>query len=233
MAVQVICDQCGTDNRLGTLFCRECGTRLDLTKVKGPGSRSAGNPASWLARIIRLVITLSLLVTLGLLCWPAEPGGDAPAAAGNTVLPRKVNALRHAAQRGNAVTEEISEAEINGYLNARLVKAGAGTGWQLRLREVRVDIKPEGIRVWMRSDLGPLPVTYTAITRMERAADRRHAFFADQVMIGHLPMVGPLRDRTLNQMIGVFSVLGEELRFLNDVGRTRLLDGALELSTAR
>lgn len=232
MTVLVTCDQCGAENRLGNLFCRECGSRLDLSKVKAPGRGGAG----WggvASRVIRLAVSLLLLVLLGLLCWPGAPGGDAPAAA--SLIPKKISALRNAAQRGNEVIEEISEAEINAHLNARLVTPDTGkvSAYQLKLREVRVDIKPEAVRVWLKNELGPLPVTYTAVTRMQRAADGRLTFSAGSVKIGHLPMAGLLRDRALRQMIAVFSRLPEELAFLNNIGRIRLLDGSLEFSTVR
>lgn len=232
MATFVKCGKCGLENRLGSLFCRQCGNRLDLTNVKPSGSSSEGSGGA-LARAVRLIIFFGLLIALAFLCWPVSPGGDAPSADGSRLMPNRLTALRSAAMRGNEVIEQFSEADINAHLNARLVSPAKTDGIKLVLREVRLDIKPDETEVWVKCSLQFLPVTYVTTTRMTRAPDGRHAFAAGSVYIGHLPMPGPLRDRAIKQIIGTFSRLPEELALLNGLPGVHVQDGMLVLSTTK
>lgn len=233
MATKITCGKCGAENRLGTLFCQSCGSRLDLSNINAPAMAKSSSSGGLIARI---VIFLALLTGLGLLCWPVAPAGDAPAPNGAATLANKVQALRGAMQRGNEVVEEISEAEINARLRLRLIKPETETAsesgkFQLVLRGVGLDVHPDGIQVWLGNTLGPLRITYVTTVQVTRGPDGRHAFEAGPVKIGHLPMPGPLRDRALKQIIAVFSVLNEELAVINGVPDLKILDGAVQLST--
>jgi hypothetical protein len=234
MSSTVTCGKCGAENRLGTLFCRQCGSRLDLSNLNASSMNAKPSGGGRFSRYVRIAIFLLLLASLGLLCWPVAPAGDAPAPDGAATLANKVRALRGAMQRGNEVVEEITEAEINAQLRARLIKPEASADdekFKLVLRSVRLDVHPEGTQVWLGNSLGPLRITYVTTTQATRGADGRHAFSAGRVSIGHLPMPGPLRDRALKQMIAVFSVLNEELAVLNGVPGVEILDGAIQFST--
>lgn len=232
MSSKVPCGKCGAENRLGTLFCRQCGARLDFSSISASSMSAKSSRGGRFARFVRIGLFLALLISLGLLCWPVTPAGDAPAADGAATLANKVRAVRGAMQRGNEVVEEISEAEINAQLKLRLIKPETDTeGFKLVLRAVRLDVHPEETQVWLGNTLGPLRITYVTTVQATRGADGRHAFKAGAVNIGHLPLAGPLRDRALKQIIAVFSVLNEELAVMNGVPGLEIVDGAVQLST--
>ncbi|HMO50976.1 MAG TPA: zinc ribbon domain-containing protein [Kiritimatiellia bacterium] len=229
----ITCQKCGAENRLGQLFCSSCGVKLDLSKVSaGRGSTARGSGGGrGLARAIRLVILLGLMATLGLLCWPAVPAGDAPSAEGARVVPAKMSALRGAIMRRNDVTETFSEADINAHLQATLVRPDpAAGGYRLVLRDVRLAVGPDRVEVWMKSALGPLPISYTADVDVRRE-DGRFIFAPGAVRIGRLPVPGPVRTRTLGQMTGIFQQLQEEWALLNRLPVVNPRDGLLEVST--
>ena len=232
MSVVVHCQKCGAENRLGQLFCRECGTKLDLSNLK-PGNTSSGkrrSAGSLTARVVRLVISLTLLVVLGLLCWPAKPHGDAPSENGAAIVQQKMSALRGAILRRNEASEIFIEADINAHLNARLIQEKRG-GFHLEAREVRVDLKPDHVQVWLKSNLGPLPLTYTAIFNVLPGQGGQVNFKAGRVHIGRMQMPGPLRERILGQFAGLFASLQDEIVLLKRMSEIRVADGEGVAST--
>jgi len=234
MTVTVKCEKCGADNRLGQLFCRECGAKLDLSKAgpQGGGARHRGGGTGFpVGRMIRLTFLLALLAVLGLLCWPAPPAGDAPSVQGERVIQGKMTALRGAILRRNEVTKHAEEADINAHLNTVLISPVKPAGFALHLREVRLDLQPRQTEVWMTSALGPLTITYRTLIQPEQEAAGQWRMNAGAVRVGHFPLPGPLRDRALGQMAGVFQRLQEERILFGRLGRVRIVDGALELST--
>lgn len=235
MAVNIKCQKCGADNRLGQLFCRECGAKLDLSKLTpehvAKSNREGGGGAS-IGRLLRLVVSLGLLALLGALCWPMPPSGDAPSAQGATVVQGKMSALRGAILRNNEVLEAFPEADVNAHLNARLAgTASGGTGLKLQLRQVRLDLRDGAVEVWTSSKLGPLTITYTAETEIARGADRRLAFTAGQVRIGRVPVPGPVRARVVDQLASMFLLLADEATLLQRLPSVKVADGVLHVAT--
>lgn len=233
MAVMVKCQKCGADNRLGQLFCRECGSKLDLSKLTPQEVARNNRPEKGplLGRLVRFSFTLALLAILGLLCWPLDPAGDPPSANGMSEVDAKMSALRGAIMRKNEVKEIFPEADINGHLNSRLSNASKAGGLKLVLREVRLDLRAGEAQVWTKSMLGPVTISYSATTRFTRAPDGRFTFAADDVKIGRLPMPGPLRAKVVNQLSSLFLLLQEENLLLQRLPFVESVDGALHVAT--
>jgi len=237
MSVTVKCQKCGTENRLGQLFCKECGTKLDLSQLR-PGSHSKPiSSMAVVARIIRLLIALTLVFVLGMLCWGLPAPGDAPNPQGSQQIQAKMTALRGAIMRNNDVADVFTEADINGHLNSMLARSvqgsGGGGGLKLRLKELNVDLKSNAASVWMKTKLGPVPLTYSTDVQISRGANGQLVFDAGDVRIGHMTIPGPLRGRMINQFVVVFSGMREEITLLNRLGEVRVEDGALHVATVK
>ena len=233
MAVTIKCAKCGADNRLGQLFCRECGAKLDLSKLTPQEVARNNRPGigPLIRRLVRLSITLALLAVLGLLCWPLPPSGDAPSAVGSGVVQSKMTALRGAIMRKAELKETFSEADINAHLNASLASSVGSGGFRLVLREVRLDLRAGEAQVWTKSTLGPVPVSYAATTRFTRAPDGQFTFTADNVKIGRITLPAPLRPKVVDQLSSLFLSLQEENLLLQRLAVVESVDGALNVST--
>lgn len=186
------------------------------------------------SRIIRLAVSLLLLFVLGMLCWGVPAPGDAPNPQGPQILQAKMSALRGAIMRNNDVEDTIWEADINGHLNGLVTRAGAGGGGvKLSLKALSVDLKKDAAKVWMKTSLGPVPLTYSTDVQISRAADGQMQFDAGAVRIGHLTIPGPLRARMINQFVSVFAGLREEITLLNRLGEVWVEDGVLRVNTVK
>jgi hypothetical protein len=218
---------------LGQLFCRECGAKLDLSKLTPQEVARNNRPGigPLIRRLVRLSITLALLAVLGLLCWPLPPSGDAPSVAGSGVVQSKMTALRGAIMRKAELKETFSEADINAHLNASLARSVGSGGFRLVLRDVRLDLRAGEAQVWTKSTLGPVPVSYSATTRFTRAPDGQFTFTADNVKIGRITLPAPLRPKVVNQLSSLFLTLQEENLLLQRLAVVESVDGALNVST--
>ncbi len=234
MSVLITCQKCGAENRLGTLFCRECGERLDLNTLEpGKGkTRVPMNIGNLMGRLIRLGLLLAFIILLGMLLWGPGAPGDAPSTSGGQSVVSSMTALRGVVLRKGDATETVSEADINAYVNGRLVNAAGGSGGiTMTLEEVSIDLQDDKIIVWMNTKLGPVPLTYTAESTVSRSADGRLKFKAGSVSIGRVTMPGLLRGRVIDQFVAVFSQFQDENVLLNRLEHVRPVDGALELGT--
>jgi hypothetical protein len=234
--VIIKCQKCGAENRLGQLFCRECGAKLDLNSMnplKGHADGPGGGSGFGVARLVRVAISLILLAILGLLCWPAALPGDAPSGSGVQSVPVKMQALRGAILRNNEVVEEFSEADLNAHLNRALVSGAAAPGLlSLELKKVSVDIKPGTSAVVLSSTMFDLlPLTYSADVAVEWNGNGRFRFSPTRVAIGHLPLPGPLGQRIWRQISGLFGVLSEETALLQRLHNVQVEDGLVRVST--
>lgn len=117
------CPKCGYDNELGRIFCTQCGTKLDLTKIKAPTEgarmrRRAVKGAKRLTRILlELAIAVALIAGLVLMCLvpdipPVKPTNAEMIAADTKRLDldQLVNG-----RRPGALT--ITAAEFNAFVN--------------------------------------------------------------------------------------------------------------------
>lgn len=235
MSVTVKCQKCGAENRLGQLFCRECGTKLDLSKLTPQDvSRQQDSIgfAGWLARIFRYAISLSLVAILGLLCWSAPVTGDASSADGAQIIRAKFTALRGAVLSRKDLQETFNEADLNAYLNAVLTGGTKSPGGlKMVLEEIRLDIHPSRTPVWMKASLGPLPVTYSTDVTVSRNAGGHFTFTAGIVRIGRLPVPGPIRTRVLRQMSSTFQNLQEESTLFSRLTNVEVGEGEIKVAT--
>ena len=65
------CNECGHDNQLGAIFCRECGTKLDVEKMRPKvENKTEKDIAGLVKNIIAIVVLLTLVIVFGLLFFP-------------------------------------------------------------------------------------------------------------------------------------------------------------------
>jgi len=235
MSVTVECQKCGAENRLGQLFCRECGAKLDLSKLTPEGVSRKRNKlgfAGVVSRIIRLAITLVLVSILGLLIWSAPATGDASSPDGAQIIRGKLSALRGAVLARVDATESLAEADINAYLNSVLTGgAKSPGGLKMRLAELRLDIHPASTDVLLKATLGPMPITYLTDVVIKRDASGRFSFTPGQVRIGRLPVPGPIRKKVLGQMSATFQNLQEEYTLFNRLAKVEFAEGEIKVSS--
>jgi hypothetical protein len=65
------CNECGHDNQLGAIFCRECGTKLDVEKMRPKVEvKIERNIGGMVKNIVAIVVLLSLALMIGAMFYP-------------------------------------------------------------------------------------------------------------------------------------------------------------------
>jgi len=89
------CNECGHDNQLGAIFCRECGAKLDVESIRPTISNKAasGNIFGIIRRIVVGIILLGLLYVLGAMFFPESPTNTVLTDDQQTQATEKMNTL--------------------------------------------------------------------------------------------------------------------------------------------
>ena len=167
------CPKCGADNLMNAIFCRNCGDKLDLSKLTaeqqfgdlGNGKKPQSKAAKKMQQIANSLLTLVIVL---LLVAVFLPGGGI---TGNTMseeLTKTAKAMKKAAEAKDYV---IGEADLTNFLNANLgylvdpttgERVSAGNG-DVTARNLSAQITPECVKVVMDCTLyGFIPLSVSA-----------------------------------------------------------------------
>ena len=97
--MEIQCDKCGNQNPLGALFCRTCGAKLDMEKLRPQGGKAGGGIEKPLVhpyairRLISLVVFLCLLGFCGLFMLRPGDFNEVPGLPSSTDYKNTLNRL--------------------------------------------------------------------------------------------------------------------------------------------
>ncbi len=61
----LVCPKCKTENRIGAIFCRDCGEQLDVADMRPPSRKERGGGGFGWGKLIRLLVVLAILGAIG------------------------------------------------------------------------------------------------------------------------------------------------------------------------
>lgn len=154
------CPECGTANRLGAIFCRSCGAKLELDsvtsetfeQVTGIVSKDKLDAKKRVRRIIFNVLRLVFLAAIvyGFYLALQRPEVDQPETSGKLVT--RFKAMRAELLTGinhkRTVTKTTTERAVNSYL-ASLIAATESKGKSFQLVDSWVLIEDGGELNWV------------------------------------------------------------------------------------
>lgn len=235
------CPQCGTDNRLGAIFCRSCGTKLELDsvtsqtfeQVTGVVAKNKSDAKKRTKRIvfnvIRLVILALLVAGVYLAMQIPEVGKPTTEDRDATLFERKIESLTAALSGDpNGRTElPIKEQEVNAYIQKRMGATDLGKG-TFQLADTWVLFGKDGEITWViDAKLFGRPLRFQYFGTVE-AKDGKLVFKKKGLFtgkLGKLPYPTILLDMTTKKLLD--SLLKDE-----KVDIEKLLDGVSELTFA-
>ncbi len=219
MKKQLECKQCGHDNELKSVFCRDCGAKLDHSNIKISKVKDDDGTPGPLKKLFRLVQFLVLLVIIAgavVILWPVQPVGEVGDAAQAEEFSESIKRLYDACENGIRLEAIVNERAINAHL-AETVKrhqAEGGGGPALDNINVMID-KGLGVRVVTKVKLGPVPLTYT-ITGVPIAGQGPFRMDIREAKLGILPIPPAAQDAlVVSKMKRIFEGLEPE-RFVLD-----------------
>lgn len=98
------CKNCSHENQLGAIFCRGCGSKLDVEAVqpKVMQSESSGNWGSVFKKLIGFIIFFALVAVIVMLFYPADLSNYAPLSGDNAInaAKGKLESIQKKAEQG-------------------------------------------------------------------------------------------------------------------------------------
>lgn len=215
MAIKIKCSSCGFQNDLGRVFCAQCGQKLDLrdTSMESLEDRRV---MDW-GRLVRWVFTLVILGALaaivGLALWPVKAAPVYYEAVGAKQVPVKVSGVLRALSYNKAITLDLQEGELNGFLAERAkVK---------RLASLTIDLKPGSFNLHaVMKWTPPTNLTYLAkvnvpLSMTLKGSFQGGVFFPGKAQVGHLPLPGKTQDVVTGFFASLLSDVINEKRMID------------------
>ena len=229
----IICAQCGFENQVGHIFCSQCRTKLDLSRMSEDDIMNIKVPAGRKWRRIALALLLLLGVALVLACIPSTLETGLGTKAELQQARRKLALL----EKGVAPLPQcFTEAEVNACLAANL--GAQHQSGAVKLRSIRVQLKPSAVIVLARTTwdpplaggvkMGSIAITY-GITGVPEFGEQGFRFTISRGRLGYLPLPGPWSLVMTPLVKAHFSGLRQNYPALGAVRRLELEDGKITL----
>jgi len=217
MAIRIECSKCGFQNELGRIFCAHCGVKLDLsaTSVGELRSQREIDVAGLVGRILTPILLGLLILVVAAAVWP-DPGPTVLSdKAGAIQVPIKAKAVRTAITYGKPTKLDLSEGELNGFLEER--------GKNRKIDRLVIDLKPGvfnlyAVQVWM-----PITnVTWLAGVRVPFSLGMSGSFHkgvmaVEGAHVGHLPLPGFARSAVVKFFAELFADITREQRLVSSL----------------
>lgn len=249
MAINVICNECGTKNRLGAIFCRECGAKLDMEatdqQLREREGKFTFNDFKRYFRIFQQVLALGLLalavlVLIGLfLPAPMQPAPNFPERERKMITGRFSRVM--AESRGN-VREYKKEHEFSEQEVAMLANWLCGleesdpedVGYALSPQELSVRLLgTQYVRLVLRSKaFKKVNIYSTMIGRFVEREDG-YRFVPVSGKIGKVGMPGPLKRIVIDRFKPLFLEV-EQLSMLSEsLESVQVFEGQIVVSVKK
>ena len=147
------CPKCHFDNELGRIFCHQCGNKLDLDKIKAPTEgakmrrRVAGGVRKTVSTLIEIVIGLGLVAIIWLVCLVPDVKPVKPTNADLVGSDTKHRALERLVSGRQVGSLDVTEGELNTYINALGFDRPKGAGIETVPVLLRIDFERGTMKV--------------------------------------------------------------------------------------
>lgn len=198
------CPNCGSDNMVNAIFCRQCQKKLNLDEITPDAFDEPDKKASLASRITTAAVVVLLLAIIGLLLVPVKlaASGDSLSDQERTTATTKFSALQRS-NPGRRVS--FSNSEATHVANRVLGLPKTGTDKMLP-QAMSVEFLDGGnLRVVLQHKaFGKIPFATTVIARPSVPQAGTMEFAVVRASVGMLPFVGPLKERAAQQVSTLF-----------------------------
>lgn len=231
----IVCSKCGKDNELGRVFCTSCGTKLDLTHMSKQAIAQS-NKESWLSshwkNFILVPLILIVLAVVGLVLWPnTELIGGKPVSASGGKVERMIASLANLKAGQRIGPYIVTEQELNGYLEAVVVKKANLTSMKVKLSKELVTASI--VKVFAEIDSAKAKIKVPiAISCDAKCVPVGGKLKIAQASIGHMKLFGPLR-KVAEVVFGKVLASAPNIVNLNAVDEIKVDDGKVSVFVSK
>lgn len=191
------CNECGHDNQLGAIFCRECGTKLDVEKMRPKVEvKSEKDIAGIVKNVVAIVVLLSLLLTIVMMFYPQSGGSyvleedeQAKAEAKLNKLIKKIDGDKYSESKYVFTPEEATYL-FNNKLSGLTTEEG--TGYAIDKLYITLDSYDNVFLIAESKLFGSIPTSFSLNGYLE---EDKPELTTTSVQMGHLSIPGFLQDK--------------------------------------
>jgi len=193
------CEECGNDNPLGSIFCRQCGAKLDIENIKPTlAPKSKMNIINLIRNIVGGIVLLVVFWIVGSMVIPQSPVNRVLDEDGMKKADEKLDFLL-AKIKGQYGPEKytFSPDELTYLYNAKLTSSETGDEQSYQIGNVYFSTWGEQVVILMETKLfGAVPVSFTIKgTIPENSTD----LFVLNAKIGHYSVPRFMRNIVLDK----------------------------------
>lgn len=231
------CPKCGHGNELTSMFCRECGSKLDHSKMKldevtkkaKAGVKKEGGSKT--LKVLQVVVGLALIGAIAAIFWPVKSIGEVGAPAVAEEMAEKLARLKDACETNIELEMMLNEDEINAYLAKLVEDSGSLSGEGPTLAEVNFLIEQQDMEIYVKAKIGPFPLVYR-VHGTPSAGQGPFSFAVDEAKIGLVTVPENFRGTfVVDKVAGVFSGLSDERFILDRVNGFDLAQAKIRVTT--
>jgi hypothetical protein len=199
------CKECGHDNELGAIFCRECGGKLDVEAIQPDmiDKKASKNVVGILRNLISAVLLIGLIVVLGLMFYPEKMTSFELNPAQQSAAKDKLNNMLCKIDGGYGDEKyTISPDELTFLYNNELTKNSgdedAGAGFVIDDMLFEVDDDGFVVATLKGKLFGKVPTTFSLkgiLNSSPLSLDVKSA------KMGHLPVPGFGHDKVIEKFL--------------------------------
>ena len=207
----MLCPQCGTENRLGAIFCRSCGVKLDIDSIDSEtfeektGIKLKKGPK--ISTIILKVVLLLVLIGLAAAIFLATRVPDierTPTATKGKNSIASFDVKKRQAEWFKANDYEyklgFTEGDINSYLAEKFKESDLKKGF-IEFKEIDIDLKPGNmVEARFFGTMWGKKLLFRVTGRVELTGGTLK-FEPESARIGQLPLPGILINPTYKNMM--------------------------------
>jgi len=179
------CEECGHDNPLGSIFCRECGGKLDIENIKPTlDPKSKMNVVNLVRNLVGAIVFLVVVWIIGSMIIPQSPVNRILDEKGRAVADEKLDfLLAKIKEKYGPDKHTFSPDEVTYLYNAKLTESEQGDDSSYQIGNVYFSTWGKQAVILMQTKLmGIVPLSFSIKgTIPENSTD----FFIIDAKIGH------------------------------------------------
>ncbi len=236
--MMIKCSECGHENQLGAIFCRECGVKLDVETLRPElkDSKRSLNVAGLIRNIIGAAIMVLVVGSLGLMFYPAKVTMPSLSEDEQTAAKEKLKAL--VARIDDKYGDDkytFSPAEVTYLVNDVLMEVPEGeedqaAAYKVEAMVISVDAR-NVVHIAMRSKLFSIATTFevSGVFDMDSAN-----FRVTGQKMGHLSIPNALRQKVVSKFTPALDDPQGTIRKILDNASSIVADsGSLEITVKK
>lgn len=213
----MMCPKCNTENRLGAIFCRSCGDKLQIEDVNiGNFEEKTGvklKEGVKIGKIIRnaAIIVVVLALAGSIFLMTRVPTFDKIKTSDDALKKYKTTAqwIEWFKKNNYSYQMDITEAELNAHIADSIESIKKGP---VEFKEITIDLlSGNRVQAWFSGKLKNFEIVFS-VAGMVNLKDNKLDFSIESAKIGKLPLPGFLSGKVFANML---TLSGDDQKLLN------------------